>query len=57
VGVNVFWGHEQLRQSAINELRPGLNRTGHDAYMDAVSNGLTALRERDELNLTIRYTF
>ena len=57
VGVNVFFGHEQLRQSAINELRPALNRTGHDAYMVAVENGLTALRERDEVNLTIRYTF
>jgi hypothetical protein len=57
VGVNVFFGHEQLRQAPINEIRPGLNRTGHDAYMDAVVNGLSALRERDELNLTIRYTF
>jgi len=25
--------------------------------MDAVDNGLAALRERDEMNLTIRYTF
>jgi hypothetical protein len=57
VGVNVFFGHQQLRDSAINEIRPGLNRTGHHAYKDAVDAGLSALRERDEMNLTIRYTF
>ena len=57
VGVNVFWGHQQLRDSAINEIRPGLNRTGHHAYKDGVDNGLAAVRQRDEVNLTIRYTF
>jgi hypothetical protein len=57
VGVNVFWGHQQLRDSAINEIRPGLNRTGHHAYKDGVDAGLAALRQRDEMNLTIRYTF
>jgi hypothetical protein len=55
--VNVFWGHQQLRDAPINEIRPGLNRVGRNAYQDAVENGLTALRERDEMNLTIRYTF
>jgi hypothetical protein len=57
IGVNVFFGHQQLRDAPINEIRPGLNRVGHDAYKDAVENGLTALRERDEMNLNIRYTF
>ena len=57
VGVNVFWGHQQLRDAAINEIRPALNRTGTHAYKDAVDDGLSALRERDEMNLTIRYTF
>jgi hypothetical protein len=57
IGVNVFWGHQQLRDAPINEIRPGLNRVGHNAYQDAVENGLTALRERDEMNLTLRYTF
>ena len=57
VGVNVFWGHEQMVDSAINEVRPGLNRTGHDAYEDPVENGLSAIRERDEVYLLLRYTF
>ena len=57
IGVNVFFGHQQLRDAPINEIRPGLNRVGRDAYKDAVENGLAALRERDEMNLNIRYTF
>ncbi len=57
IGVNVFFGKQQLRDAPINEIRPGLNRVGHDAYKDAVENGLSALRERDEMNLNIRYTF
>ena len=40
-----FFGRQQLRDSAINEIRPGLNRTGNDAYKDAVDNGLAALRK------------
>jgi hypothetical protein len=55
-GSNVFFGHQELRDSPINEIRP-LNRVGNDAYKDAVENGLAALRERDEVYLQLRYTF
>ena len=57
VGGNVFMGRQQLRDAPINEIRPGLNRVGENAYKDAVENGLSALRERDEIYLTLRYTF
>ncbi|RIL07476.1 MAG: hypothetical protein DCC71_02840 [Proteobacteria bacterium] len=57
VGANVFWGRTEWRDAPINEIRPALNRTGKHAYEDAVANGLSALRERDELYLNIRYTF
>ena len=57
IGANVFLGRQQLRDAPINELRPGLNRVGHDAYKDPVENGLAALRERDEVFLNLRYTF
>ena len=57
VGANVFMGRQQLRDAPINEIRPGLNRVGNDAYKDPVENGLAALRERDEVYLQIRYTF
>ena len=57
VGVNVFWGREELVDAPLNEIRPGLNRTGHEAYQDAVENGLSAVRQRDEVYLLLRYTF
>jgi hypothetical protein len=56
-GVNVFWGRTELRDAPINEIRPSVNRTGAHAYEDPVVNMLSALRERDELYLAIRYTF
>jgi len=55
-GSNVFFGHQQMVDSPINEIRP-LNRVGDNAYQDAVENGLAALRERDEVYLLLRYTF
>jgi hypothetical protein len=57
IGVNFFFGRQQFVDSAITELRAGLNRTGRHAYKDAVENGLSVLRERDEVYATLRYTF
>jgi len=57
VGANFFFGRQQLVDSAVSELRAGLNRTGSDAYKDPVENGLTPLRDRDEIYMTLRYTF
>jgi hypothetical protein len=33
------------------------NRVGRHAYRDFVENGLSAVRDRDEMFLRIRYTF
>jgi len=57
LGANVFMGRQQLVDAPINEIRPGLNRVGSNAYMDPVENGLSALRERDEVFFNLRYTF
>jgi hypothetical protein len=57
VGANFFFGRQQFVDSAISELRAGLNRTGENAYEDAAENGLSALRDRDEIYMTLRYTF
>jgi hypothetical protein len=57
LGVNVFFGRSEWRDAPVNELRPALNRTGNHAYEDSVQNALSALRERDELYLLLRYTF
>ena len=37
-----------MRDAAIDALRP-LNRVERDAYQDAVDEGLSALRDRDEV--------
>jgi hypothetical protein len=57
IGANVFMGRQQMIDSSINEIRPGVNRTGRNAYQDAVENGLSAVREHDEIFLQVRYTF
>ena len=56
VGLAGFWGHYQKRQAPLyeNALDP---RVGRGAYNSFVENGLSAIRERDELWLRIRYTF
>jgi hypothetical protein len=57
IGMNFFFGRQEYVDSAVSELRAGLNRTGRHAYKDAVENGLSPLRERDEIYTTLRYTF
>ena len=55
VGVAFFGGREEPRPMS---LYPTVlaNRTGHGANNDFVENGLSAVRDRDEI-LKIRYTF
>jgi hypothetical protein len=55
-GMAGFWGRYEkkpasLYQNALN------NRVGRGAYKSYVENGLSAIRERDEFWLRIRYTF
>jgi hypothetical protein len=57
VGSNLFFGRVELTDAPIAEVRAGLNRTGELADKDPVENGLSVLRERDEVYLTLRYTF
>jgi hypothetical protein len=56
VGLAGFWGSFQKRVPPLyqNALDP---RVGRGAYNSFVENGLSAIRERDELWLRIRYTF
>jgi hypothetical protein len=57
IGVNLFFGRQQFKVSAINEVQPGIDRVGSHAYDTAVENGLSVLRTRDEIFTTLRYTF
>jgi hypothetical protein len=56
VGMAVFEGREEPRHMALYPTALG-NRAGRGAYRDFVENGLSAVRDRDEIFLKIRYTF
>jgi hypothetical protein len=55
-GVAGFWGRWEKRVAPLYEIALG-NRVGRGAYKSFVENGLSAIRERDEIWLRLRYTF
>ncbi|MGI9431417.1 MAG: DUF1302 family protein [Myxococcota bacterium] len=55
-GMALFIGREERRDMAISPNALS-NRTGRHANKDFVENGLSAVRDRDEFFLRIRYTF
>ena len=57
VGLAVFEGREEPRVDGALPDGRSRTRTGRDAYKDFVENGLSAVRDRDEMFLRIRYTF
>ena len=51
-----FFGHYQTKTPPL--WTGGLiNRVGRGAYQSFVENGLSPVRERDEIYFTLRYTF
>jgi len=57
VGLAAFAGREESRPMALAGLSPATERFGRHAYRTSVENGLSLIRERDELFLRIRYAF
>jgi hypothetical protein len=56
VGMAGFFGHYQTKKAPLYTTALG-NRVGRGAYDSFVENGLSAIRERDEFYMTLRYTF
>ena len=56
VGMAGFFGHYQTKTPTLWTAGLG-NRVGRGAYQLFVENGLSPIRERDELYFTLRYTF
>jgi hypothetical protein len=56
LGLAAFVGREETRPMAISPSSLS-NRTGRHAYKDFAENGLSAVRDRDEMFLKVRYTF
>jgi len=57
IGALAFWGRRQLIDMPLNEIGPTSNRSGPFAYQDSTENGLSLLRNRDEIFARLRYTF
>jgi len=58
IGLNTFWGRAQRREAALVAAgTAGQGGRGEDAYHTYVENGLSTVRDRDELFLSLRYTF
>jgi hypothetical protein len=55
-GAAVFAGRMAVRDMPLAPVSLG-NRAGRHAYDDFVENGLSVVRERDELFLRVRYTY
>ncbi len=56
MGFALFAGRTQRKDMAINPIA-SRNRTGRGAGKDFVDNGLSAIRDRDELFVRVRYSF
>jgi hypothetical protein len=57
VGLAMFMGRQQLVDMPTNPIGGAQNRTGPHAFKDPVENGLSPIRDRDEVFLRLRYTF
>ena len=57
VGASVFMGNQRLVNMGVNTIGPASPRSGPNAYMNASEPGLSIVRDRDEVFMTLRYTF
>jgi hypothetical protein len=57
LGLAVWFGRQQLVDMPTNPIGGVSSRFGDNAYKDAQSNGISPIRDRDEIFLRLRYTF
>jgi hypothetical protein len=57
VGASIFTGDQGLVNMPVNPIAPSGPRAGPNAYMDGTEPGLSLVRDRDEVFMTLRYTF
>jgi hypothetical protein len=57
VGLSMFYGREQRTDIATNGIAPGQQEQGDWAYQAGAQNGVSIVRDRDEVFLRLRYTF
>ena len=57
VGASVFMGRQRYVDMGVNTIGPASPRSGPHAYQDGSAPGLSIVRDRDEVFMTLRYTF
>lgn len=57
LGANIFMGREQLHEMPLAGIGPAANQRGQYAYKVGVENGISLVRDRDEVFMRLRYTF
>ncbi|MBW2421990.1 MAG: hypothetical protein JRH19_25875, partial [Deltaproteobacteria bacterium] len=57
LGLAVWFGRDQLVDMPNNPIGGAASRWGDNAYKDRQSNGISPVRDRDEVFLRLRYTF
>ena len=58
IGLNTFWGEVDRREAALVAAgTAGQGGRGEGAYHSYVENGLSTVRDRDEISIRLRYTF
>ncbi len=57
VGASLFFGRQQLQPMSVNSIAPAGERGGPNPYQDGTFGGLSLIRDRDEVYMTLRYTF
>ena len=55
----MFWGREQLHEMPLAGIAPSSNQAalGKYAYQVGVENGVSLVRDRDEVFMRLRFTF
>ena len=53
----MFYGREQKGDISVNGIGPASNEQGDWAYNTGAQNGISIVRDRDEVFLKLRYTF
>ncbi|MBW2383079.1 MAG: hypothetical protein JRG92_05550, partial [Deltaproteobacteria bacterium] len=57
LGASLFMGGQDLVVMPVNPIAPAVPRAGSNTYYDSTEPGLSVVRDRDEVFMTLRYTF
>jgi len=57
LGASIFFGRQQLTDMPVNGIAPAGERGGDNPYQNGTFGGVSLIKDRDEVYMTLRYTF